>query len=39
MPGVPGVGEKTAKKLIKQFGSVEQLLDSTTNSKANRRKM
>ncbi|MDN4527490.1 DNA polymerase I [Fictibacillus sp. NE201] len=28
IPGVPGVGEKTAIKLIKQFGSLEQTLDS-----------
>ncbi|MGM7636425.1 DNA polymerase I [Bacillus sp. Hm123] len=28
IPGVPGVGEKTAIKLLKQFTSVEQLLDS-----------
>ncbi|MDG1890202.1 MAG: DNA polymerase I [Verrucomicrobiota bacterium] len=27
IPGVPGIGEKTAKKLIKQYASVEQLLD------------
>lgn len=26
VPGVPGVGEKTAKQLIKQFGSLESLL-------------
>ena len=26
-PGCPGVGEKTAVKLIKDFGSIEQLLD------------
>ncbi|WMI69373.1 DNA polymerase I [Mangrovimonas sp. YM274] len=29
IPGLPGVGEKTAKKFLKQFGSMEKLLDST----------
>lgn len=29
-PGCPGVGEKTAVKLINEFGSIENLLDSTT---------
>ncbi|WLR50182.1 DNA polymerase I [Bacillus tianshenii] len=28
IPGVPGVGEKTALKLLKQFGTVEKVLDS-----------
>lgn len=28
IPGIPGVGEKTAIKLLKQFGSVEKLLSS-----------
>jgi DNA polymerase I len=28
IPGVPGVGEKTAIKLLKEFGSVEKLLES-----------
>ncbi len=33
IPGCPGVGEKTAVKLINQFGSVENLLDSTDQLK------
>ncbi|MGM9924593.1 MAG: DNA polymerase I [Bacillus sp. (in: firmicutes)] len=28
IPGIPGVGEKTALKLLHQFGSVEKVLDS-----------
>lgn len=27
IPGLPGVGEKTAKKLIKEYGSLEAVLD------------
>ena len=30
IPGMPGVGEKTAKKLIARFGSIENLLDNAT---------
>ncbi|MFA7573549.1 MAG: DNA polymerase I, partial [Lutispora sp.] len=36
IPGVPGVGEKTALELIKQFGTVENLLDNTANIKKNK---
>ena len=32
-PGCPGVGEKTASKLISEFGSVEQLLSRTDELK------
>jgi len=33
IPGLPGVGDKTAKKFIKQFGSLEGLLDNTDQLK------
>lgn len=33
IPGCPGVGEKTAQKLIQEFGSIENLLDSTDKLK------
>ena len=29
IPGLPGVGEKTAKKFLKEYGSMEKLLEST----------
>jgi len=29
IPGLPGVGEKTAKKFLKQYGSMEGLLENT----------
>ncbi|MGY8687282.1 MAG: 5'-3' exonuclease H3TH domain-containing protein, partial [Verrucomicrobiales bacterium] len=29
IPGIPGIGEKTSKKLIKRFGSTEELLKNT----------
>lgn len=29
IPGLPGVGEKTAKKFLAQYGSMEALLDNT----------
>ena len=33
IPGCPGVGEKTAQKLIAQFGSIENLLENTDQLK------
>jgi DNA polymerase-1 len=33
IPGIPGVGEKTATSLIQQFGSVENLLQNTDQLK------
>jgi DNA polymerase-1 len=33
IPGIPGIGEKTAKALIKQFGSVENLIANSDQLK------
>ncbi|MDG1571042.1 DNA polymerase I [Robiginitalea sp. M366] len=33
IPGFPGVGDKTAKKFIEQFGSLENLLENTDQLK------
>ena len=33
IPGLPGVGDKTAKKFIKQYGSLENLLKNTADLK------
>lgn len=33
IPGCPGVGEKTAQKLLAEFGSIENLLDNTDKLK------
>ncbi|MEP7033042.1 MAG: DNA polymerase I [Actinomycetota bacterium] len=33
IPGVPGVGEKTASKLVQEFGSIEELLRRTEELK------
>lgn len=33
IPGIPGVGEKTAKKFIAQYGSMEKLFENTADLK------
>jgi len=38
IPGCPGVGPKTASKLIAQFGNIETLLDSTDQLKGAQKK-
>lgn len=37
IPGLPGVGEKTAKKLLAEFGSMENLLENTHQLKGKMR--
>ena len=37
IPGLPGVGEKTAKKFIQEFGSMEELLANTHKLKGKMR--
>lgn len=39
IPGLPGVGEKTAKVLISEFGSVENLLANTDKLKGKRKQI
>ncbi len=33
IPGCPGVGQKTAQKLLSEYGSIENILDNTQNIK------
>lgn len=33
IPGCPGVGQKTAQKLLSEYGSIEKILDNTQNIK------
>lgn len=36
IPGVPGIGEKTAYKLIQQYGSIEKVLENIDNIAGNK---
>ena len=38
VPGVPGIGVKTAAELINQYGTIENLLKNTNNIKQNKRR-
>ncbi len=37
IPGIPGIGEKTAVKLLKEYGSVEEILNNTDKLKGKQR--
>lgn len=37
VPGVPGVGKKTAPKLLQEYGSIEELIENVSDVKANKR--
>jgi len=37
IPGIPGIGEKTAKKLVAQFGSMENILANAAQLKGKQR--
>ncbi|MEA1897917.1 MAG: DNA polymerase I [Bacteroidota bacterium] len=37
VPGAPGIGEKTSKKLISEFGSIENLFDNVSALKGKQR--
>lgn len=39
IPGVPGIGDKTAAALLEQFGSVEQLIERADELKGKRREL
>src|SRR5690554_231783 len=37
IPGIPGIGEKTAKQLIKQYGSMEAIFENVNDFKGKRK--
>jgi DNA polymerase-1 len=37
IPGIPGIGEKTAKALIKQYGSMEKIIENSHELKGKQR--
>ncbi|QNL51315.1 DNA polymerase I [Olivibacter sp. SDN3] len=37
IPGIPGIGEKTAKKLIQEFGSIEEIIANSNQLKGKQR--
>jgi DNA polymerase-1 len=39
IPGVPGIGEKTAAKLVKEYGSLEKIIENLTSVKEGWRRL
>ena len=38
IPGVPGIGPKTASQLINEYGNIENLIENIKNIKQEKRK-
>ena len=39
IPGVPGIGPKTAAQLIKEFGDIEELIENANSIKQDKKRI